>query len=130
MNTEEIQLYLNRARRDLQAAQNNLEQGFYDVTVTRSYYVMFYAASALLASKKLSRSKHSGVRSAFGEYFVKTGLIEAEYARMLGHAFDSRLDSDYDLTFTASQSLAEEILRDAHHFFERIEQYLHQEGTF
>jgi uncharacterized protein (UPF0332 family) len=129
MNTSEIQLYLSRAQRDLQAAQSNLEQGYYDVTVTRSYYVMFYAASALLASKELSRSKHSGVRSAFGEYFVKTGLIEVEYARMLGHAFDSRLDSDYDLTFSASQSLAEEILRDAQKFFERVEQYLHREGA-
>ncbi len=44
--------------------------------------------------EKALRSKHCGVHSAFGEHFVKAGLIETEYAKMLGHAFDSRLDSD------------------------------------
>jgi uncharacterized protein (UPF0332 family) len=76
MGASEIQLYLERARHDLRATQINLEQGFYGVAVTRAYYAMFYAASALLASKEISRSKHSGVHSAFGEHFVKAGLEE------------------------------------------------------
>jgi uncharacterized protein (UPF0332 family) len=73
-------------------------------------------ASALLTSKSISRRKHSGVISAFGEYFVKAGLIETEYAKMLGHAFDSRLDSDYDIAFSPDQPLAEKVLRDAQRF--------------
>ena len=88
MGALEIQLYLDRAHQDLQAAESNLNQGFYGVAVSRAYYAMFYATSALLASKGISRSKHSGVHSAFGEYFVKTGLIETEYVKMLGHAFN------------------------------------------
>ena len=67
---------------DLQAAKSNLQQSFYGVAITRAYYAMFYAASALLASEGISRSKHSGVHSAFGERFVKGGPIEAEYAKM------------------------------------------------
>ena len=101
MSAAEIQLYLDRARVDLEAAQLNLEQGFAGVAISRAYYAMFYAASALLASVGISRSKHSGVHSAFGEYFVKPGLIEAEYAKTLGNAFDSRLDCDYDVLFAA-----------------------------
>jgi uncharacterized protein (UPF0332 family) len=69
------------------------------------------------------------VHSAFGEHFVKTGLIEVEYAKMLGHAFDSRLDSDYDVVFTAEQTLAEEMLRDARSFVDRAEQYLRRAGV-
>lgn len=129
MAVPEIPLYLDRARQDLQAAESNLQRGFYRVAVTRAYYAMFYAASALLASKGISRSKHSGVRSAFREYFVKTGLIETEFAKMLGHAFDSRLDSDYDVAFTAELALAEEVLRDAQHFVDRCEEYLHRTGA-
>jgi uncharacterized protein (UPF0332 family) len=129
MGTPEIQLYLDRARQDLHAAKNNLQHGFYGVAVTRAYYAMFYAASALLASKGLSRSKHSGVHSAFGEHFVKTGLIETEYVKMLGHAFDSRLDSDYDVVFTAERTLAEDVLRDAQRFVDRAEGYLRQAGV-
>jgi uncharacterized protein (UPF0332 family) len=128
MNAPEVQLYLDRAHVDLQAAQSNLNQGFHGVAITRAYYAMFYAASALLTSQGISRSKHAGVHSAFGEHFVKTGLIEPEYAKMLGHAFDSRLDSDYDVAFTPERALGEEVLHDARRFVERVESYLRQAG--
>jgi len=129
MSIPEIQLYLDRARQDLHVAASNLQLSFYGDTVTRAYYAMFYAASALLVSKGIARSKHSGVHAAFGEHFVKTGLIEAEYAKMLGHAFDSRLDSDYDMSFTSDRTLAEEVWHDAQRFVERTEQYLRQAGA-
>ena len=47
---------------------------------------------------------------------------------MLGHAFDSRLDSDYDVSFSAEQPLAEDVLRDARRFVERAKEYLSQTG--
>ena len=101
MNVSESRRYLDRAYQDLQAASSNLQQGFYRVSITRAYYAMLYATSALLASEGISRSKHSGVHAAFGERFVKGGLIEPDYAKMLGYVFDSRLDSDYDVEFVA-----------------------------
>lgn len=128
MSIPDIRLYLNRAREDLVAAETNLQQGFYGVTISRTYYAMFYAATAILASQGLSRSKHSGVHSAFGEHFVKTGLIEPEYGRMLINAFDSRLDADYEADFTTDEKAAEALLEDARKFVARIERYL-QEGS-
>jgi uncharacterized protein (UPF0332 family) len=128
MSVSESQLYLDRAHEDLRAAESNLNQGFYGVAVTRAYYAMFYATSALLASQGIHRSRHTGVISSFSEQFVKTGLIEADYAKMLSHAFDSRLDSDYDLAFVAEQALAQDLWRDAQTFVERAEQYLRQAG--
>jgi len=127
MDTSKIQLYLNRARQDIKASFSNLEEGYYGVTVSRAYYAMFYATNALLISNGIERSKHSGVLSAFGEHFVKTGLIESEYAKMLGHAFSSRLDSDYDIAFLSDELLAEEIAESAQKFIDRIEQYLQEE---
>jgi uncharacterized protein len=128
MSVSESQRYLDRAYQDLQAARSNLPQGFYRVSITRAYYAMFYAASALLASEGISRSKHSGVHAAFGERFVKGGLIEPKYAKMLGYAFDSRLDSDYDVEFVADQALAEDVLNDARCFVDRTERYLREAG--
>ena len=87
---------------------------------------MFYAASALLASKGISRSKHSGVISAFGEQFVKTGLIEVEYVKMLGRAFEARNDSDYDITFVSDRQLAERLSGEAQRFVSRAERYLQE----
>jgi uncharacterized protein (UPF0332 family) len=86
--------FLERADNTLKQAEDNLNLRHYDVATSRAYYAMFYAASALLVSREISRSKHSGVHSAFGQYFVKRGLIEPEYSRMLVNAFNVRLDSD------------------------------------
>ncbi len=41
MSASEIQLYLDRARQDLNAAQSILDQGFYRVVVSRAYYAMY-----------------------------------------------------------------------------------------
>lgn len=90
---------------------------------------MFYAASALLASKGITRSKHSAVLAPFGEQFAKTGLIEADYAKAFGHAFDARLNSDYDVTFAADQALAKEVLSEAHGFVNRAAQNLREVGA-
>lgn len=90
---------------------------------------MFYAASALLVSKGISRSKHSGVHSAFAQYFVKPGLIEPEYSRMLVNAFNVRLDSDYEVKPSIDRRLAEDMLRDARQFVKRALAYLQQEGS-
>jgi uncharacterized protein (UPF0332 family) len=45
---------------------------------------------------------------------------------MLGHAFNSRLGSDYNVTFSAEPALAAGILRDAHDFVDRVETYLRE----
>jgi uncharacterized protein (UPF0332 family) len=89
---------------------------------------MFYAATALLLSQGISRSKHSGVHSAFGQHFVKSGLFEPEYSQMLVNAFRLRLDSDYEITPTSTKASAENILHDAEKFLERAKVYLQQEG--
>lgn len=126
MSEAEVQLYMDRAWQDLKAAQSNLGQVFYEVAISRAYYAMFYAANALLAHKGVLRKTHSGVISAFGQHFVKTGLIESEYAKMLGQSFDSRLDNDYDIAFHPDRKLAAKIVRDAEQFLDRVERYLRQ----
>jgi uncharacterized protein (UPF0332 family) len=124
----EVKLYLDRANDGLKQAEDNLKLGYYDVATSRAYYAMFYATSALLVTQGISRSKHSGVHAAFGQYFVKPGLIEPEYGRMLVNAFNVRLDSDYEVKPTLSLELAEDILRDAGQFVARATTYLREEG--
>jgi uncharacterized protein (UPF0332 family) len=105
-----------------------LNLDYYDVATSRAYYAMFYAASALLVSQGISRSKHSGVHAAFGQYFVKPGLIEPEYSRMLINAFNVRLDSDYEVKPSLNRELAEDMLRDARNFVERAKLFLTREA--
>ena len=63
--------------------------------INRAYYAMFYALLALLATKQLGTSKHSGALGLFDREFVKTGLFPRELWRSLRLAFNLRQTQDY-----------------------------------
>ncbi|MGD2206096.1 MAG: HEPN domain-containing protein [Anaerolineae bacterium] len=117
---EQIRAYLRMARRALEASASNLEHGFYDTAVNRAYYAIFYATSALLWSRGISRSKHAGVISAFRQYFVKPGIIEPEYSDLYGAVMESRITSDYEITLGADRPIAQKALDAARRFVERV----------
>lgn len=90
---ESTRLLLQKAQRAIQAAQTLLAAGdFPDFATGRAYYAMFYIAEALLEEKDLRFSKHGGVHGAFGEHYVKTGLLEPKFHRWLLNAFDQRVE--------------------------------------
>ena len=125
---EESVLYVEHARQMLEVAAHNLANGFYGSAINRAYYAIFYAANALLATRGLSRSKHSGVIAAFRQHFVKPGLIESEYSYIYGRVMDNRHVSDYEIQLPIDAQVAEDDLRDARRFVERIERFLQQGG--
>lgn len=120
----QIKLYLEHAGEALAAAELNLAHGFYATAINRAYYAVFYAASGLLRTKGMSRSKHAGVVAAFRQHFVRAGLIEAEYSDLYGDVMDARIDSDYEMTFQADPTTAQERLEDARRFVGRVTSYL------
>jgi uncharacterized protein (UPF0332 family) len=124
-----IERYLARARRVLRTGHLVLEDGDYITAVNRAYYAIFYAANALLATKGLERSKHSGVIAAFRQHFVKTGLIEAEYSRFYGAAMDDRHESDYEVESVLDYDKAKRDLDWAKRFVARIEIALREMGV-
>ena len=123
--SQESQLYLNRSYIGLEQSRANLDLGYFDVAISRAYYAMFYAATALLRSQEIAPRKHSGVQQAFAQVFVKSGLIEAEYSRMLGNAYRLRQDSDYEVLSSPDTTLAQNVLADAEKFVARAAEYLH-----
>ena len=126
---DEVALYAEHARQMLQVADHNLADGFYASAINRAYYAIFYAANALLATKGLSRSKHSAVIAAFRQHFIKLGLIENEYSDIYGRVMDDRHKGDYDIIeSTVGQAQAQTDLEDARRFVERVEHHLKQEG--
>jgi uncharacterized protein (UPF0332 family) len=124
----EVNLYVEHARQMLDVAASNLAHGFPGSAVNRAYYAIFYAANALLRTKGISRSKHSGVISAFREHFVKPGLIEVEYSDIYGRVMDNRQVSDYDVEVSTGPKVAADDLRDARRFVDRSKAHLRKEG--
>ncbi|WP_297480702.1 HEPN domain-containing protein [Thermococcus sp.] len=125
---DEVSLLLNNAHESLDAAELLLEKGFYRDALSRAYYAMFYAASALLRARGIITKSHRGVIAKFGLEFVTEGTIEKYYARALSLAESLRERADYDATFRPGKEEAEELVEDARAFVERIEKALEELG--
>lgn len=90
-----IEYRLEQAAETLEAAKQLAAAGHSRDAVNRAYYAMFYCGLALLASRGLGASKHSGVLSLFNRHFVKTGQFPRDYGRHLREAFELRQGCDY-----------------------------------
>lgn len=123
---EQAAKYLARARQALSAGELALAHDDYVTAVNRAYYATFYAANALLSTKSLERSKHSGVIAAFRQHFVKTGLIETEYSDIYGAVMEDRAEGDYNLEFEADADQAQRDMARAQRFLARIERALQE----
>jgi uncharacterized protein (UPF0332 family) len=69
--TSEQEALLRKAYSSLAAARLLANQKYYDFSISRAYYAMFYVAQAFLSGEGLSFSKHSAVIAAFGQHFCK-----------------------------------------------------------
>lgn len=125
---DKIRQYLLRSHQAFSTAELMLQHGDYTTVVNRAYYTIFYAANALLVTKGLERSKHSGVLAAFREHFVKTGIIESEYSTYYGAAMNARHAGDYYLP-TPDYKMVLRNLDYAERVLSRIEQALREMGV-
>jgi uncharacterized protein (UPF0332 family)/predicted nucleotidyltransferase len=119
----EIEVLIVQARRNLRVAEAIFDGGDYDIAASRAYYAMFYAAEAVLLSKGIARSRHTGVIDAFNQYFVNTGLLPRTLHTALNGAFIKRNQADYS-TQPFSREDGEALLRDAVEFVGAVERFL------
>jgi uncharacterized protein (UPF0332 family) len=120
---------LSQAHETLREAKILLDASATRGAINRAYYAMFYALLALLATKQLGSSKHSGAIALFDREFVKSGKFPRELSRALHLAFDQRQRYDYGEVMTSiSPSIANQSLKDAEEFIGAIERYLYKSG--
>lgn len=132
MKPEQVEILLRyrleQARETLREAEILLAEDALRGTVNRAYYAMFYALLALLATRQLGTSKHSGALSLFDREFVKTGQFPKHLSRSLRLAFNLRQTHDYGELVEIDRPTAEQTLLNASDFVEAIETYLYSEG--
>ncbi len=103
-----------RARESLRDGHVLMESGGVGGAVNRFYYAAFHAARAVLATRGLDSSRHSGVIALFQQHIVKPGLVASEIARALPRAFEKRLNSDYEDFASVSGEEARRVERSCH----------------
>ncbi|MBW2038605.1 MAG: HEPN domain-containing protein [Deltaproteobacteria bacterium] len=120
----EIKGIIQKAERSLKVALGLFAENDFDFAVSRAYYSMFYMAEAVLLTKGLSFSKHSGVISGFNQHFIKTGIFEYKYYEMLRFAFEQRNIGDYRFLQQVSKETAQRVVNEARQFLEETKEYL------
>jgi len=66
---------MEQAYETLREAEILLNESALRGAINRAYYAMFYALLALLATKRLGTSKHSGALALFDREFVRPGCF-------------------------------------------------------
>jgi len=90
-----IKYRLQKAENTLSDAKNYINDATMEFTINRIYYAMFYAVNAILITKGLSSSKHSGVCAFFNKEFVNKRVIEGEWGEFYSNMFKRRQKGDY-----------------------------------
>jgi len=124
-----IGIRLEKARQELEAVRQLIDSAMYRIAISRAYYAIFGITTAVLLTKDIDRSKHSGVQAAFGQYFIKPGVIEPEYGKIYSLLRRAREESDYSDYGQFTIGRAEKVFSDAERFVARMERYLREVGA-
>lgn len=89
-----VRYWWSRAEESLASARREFGAGSFSFAMNRLYYAAFYGASALLMEHDLSFKKHSGVRAAFHQQFIKTGILDPKWGRLYDQLFGDRQEAD------------------------------------
>jgi len=117
-----VQYRLDRACEALDESELLWKTAHYNTYVNRLYYACFYAVSALLLSKQISASTHTGVRQLFSQNFIKTGIVNRDDADVFFELFHYRQRSDYEDEFRVDKDIAEKWLEPARKFVKAMAQ--------
>ena len=121
---ELITLRMEQATETLHEAHILLAEHAGRGAVNRAYYAMFYAVLAVLATKGLGSSKHSGTISLFDREFVKPGDLPKELSRALHMAFERRQQADYGELIQLEEPAATRGIEEAEMFIQKVRDYL------
>jgi uncharacterized protein (UPF0332 family) len=114
---------LDRARDDIDAAKALLASKHPSQACSRAYFAAFYAATAALSVLGETRTKHSGVLSAFNDKVGRAENFDPKAARALGWLFDLRNTADYRWDPVADSD-AEEAIKRATSFLDAVVEWI------
>jgi len=117
---ELVHYWIEMARESLDAASDEMAAERFAFSVNRIYYGCFYAVTAVMLKRGLIFKKHSGVRAAFHQHFVKPGLISREHGLLYDELFEARQRGDYIVLVSFEKAEVEEWLSRAREFIGTI----------
>jgi uncharacterized protein (UPF0332 family) len=90
-----IRYRIDQAFNTIAEVDKLIESDLLTIAVNRMYYGIFYCLIAVALKYEFKSSKHLQLIGWFNQNFIKTGLIDLKYGRILRDAFKNRSDGDY-----------------------------------
>ena len=115
---------LETAKEDLETTRSNLRDGNLRASVNRSYYAIFRALRAVIALEQFDSSKHSGVIAHINQFYVKAGVFDKDFSKMIDSAFRLREKADYQDFFVVSVEEAQDQMDKAEKILSVVEEYV------
>ncbi|MDZ7695891.1 MAG: HEPN domain-containing protein [Deltaproteobacteria bacterium] len=112
--------WFEKPEESLKSAKREFEAGSVSFAMNRLYYAAFYAVSTLLMAHNLSFKKHSGVRAAFHQKFIKPGLVERRWGRFYDQLFEDRQEGDYVVFISFEPAYVESKMNECAQFIECV----------
>lgn len=95
LKKELIVFRLNRSEEVFEMAKIAVAKQYWNSAASDLYYTCFYLVIALFAKNDIKTSTHSGVRTILGSHFIKEGILDAKWGRLLSDLFAFRQKGDY-----------------------------------
>ncbi|HEY4611403.1 MAG TPA: HEPN domain-containing protein [Bacteroidota bacterium] len=114
--SDAIQYWWAKAEESLSSAERELGANSLAFAMNRIYYAAFYAVSAALLDRQASFKKHSGVRAAFHQEFVKPGLLDIKWGKFYDRLFEDRQEGDYIALINFERAYVEDQLKGSREF--------------
>jgi uncharacterized protein (UPF0332 family) len=116
-----IKYRIERSKETYREAVLMSRENHWNACANRLYYSCFYAVTALLQKHDMASGKHTGVKSFFNQYFVKTDIVSRENGKLYNRLFDARQEGDYiDFVCYTSEDVSDWI-QEVKSFIELIE---------
>ena len=119
-----IKYRLEQARETIEVVDLLLKNDKFSTAVNRIYYGMFCSILALAFQNNYETSKHQQLIGWFNKEFIRTGLIEKDYGRMLRDAYENRTYGDYDTFVVFDKDSVLIFYSEMKDFIEKIEAYI------
>jgi len=119
-----IHLRFEQAQKCLEAALLLKNAEAYKDAANRSYYSIFHAMRAVLASDCFDSKKHSGIISEFRRRYIKPGVFSKIFSDIIDDAFEVRNNSDYNDFYVVSKEDVIHQTENAKIFLIAVEEYI------
>lgn len=115
---------LDKAKEDLATAKANFAVKSYRASVNRSYYAIFHALRAITALDQFDSGKHSGIIAFVNQNYVKTGIFDKSFSKLVDSAFRLREKADYEDFYVVAIEDAQRQIEKAQVVIAAVEQYV------